>query len=294
MTDYKAIKFEDPQYPSLLKNLTDAPQKLYVRGDPSCLSAHSIAIVGSRNSTPYGDGVAREFAYALAQAGIITVSGLAKGIDTAAHQGSLKGGGKTIAVMGTGPDMVFPRENLKLSQDIAQHGAVITEFEPGTPGLSWNFPLRNRIIAALSLGTVVIEAAYKSGALITARLAAELGKDVFAVPGPITSTASEGPNRLLANGAKLVTKAEDIFDEILELKHLIAPKKRGKKEDFSVPALTTEEQDLLNLISFEPVSIDLLIKKTDGGAGRISNTLLSLELKGAIQSLPGKRYAKKN
>ncbi len=282
---------DDPQYPSLLKTLPGAPKKLYVTGDVACLSEPSVAIVGSRDCTAYGETAAGMLAEGLAEAGLVTVSGLARGIDTAAHWGSLKARGKTIAVMGTGPDMIFPKENAKLAREISEQGALVTEFEPGTPGYPGNFPMRNRIIACLALGTVVVEAAFKSGALITARLAAEQGREVFAVPGPITSPVSEGSNRLLSEGAKLVSKAQDILEEFEEFRGFKAELKKSIPRNADA-ALTAEEQELLNLISLEPVSIDQLLVKFRLGSGRLSNTLLSLELKGAIRALRGKRYAK--
>lgn len=288
---------EDSLYPPLLRSLADFPEKLYVQGQASCLTEPSIAIVGSRKASDYGQKVAETFSQALAEAGVTTVSGLAKGIDTAVHAATVRAGGKTIAVMGTGPDMIFPSENEALARDICEQGAVVTEFDLGTPGYPQNFPLRNRIIAGMSLGTVVVEAADRSGALITARLAAEAGREVFAVPGPITSLLSEGTNRLIAQGAKLVRGLDDILEEIEALRHKIKrrlPAVAGAKNDpvGDAPALTEDEQELLNLFSLEPLSIDHILKKSSGGAGRAANTLLSLELKGAIRTLPGKRYVR--
>ncbi len=267
--------------------MTDPPPSLFCRGEAEILLKPSIALVGTRHPTPYGERAARILSEALADLKIITVSGLALGIDTAVHEATLNAGGKTIAVMGTGPDTIYPSENKKLAGRIVQDGVLVTEFPVGTGPLAMNFPLRNRIIAGLSLGTVVIEAAERSGALITARLAAESGREVFAVPGPITSAVSLGPNRLIRDGAKLVEKVEDILEEIPALADRIKRKKKN-----SALALTKEEQDLLNLISDDPASVDQIIKKTGRGAGSILESLLDLEIKGAVKSLPGKRYVR--
>ncbi|OGR89011.1 MAG: DNA protecting protein DprA [Elusimicrobia bacterium RIFCSPLOWO2_01_FULL_60_11] len=282
---------EDALYPPLLRSLPDFPEKLHVRGRAECLTEPSIAIVGSRKASDYGCKVAETLSKSLAESGVTTVSGLAKGIDTAVHSATLRAGGRTIAVMGTGPDRVFPFENKGLADEICVAGAVITEFDPGTRGYPSNFPLRNRIIAGMSLGTVVVEAAERSGALITARLAAEAGREVFAVPGPITSPLSEGPNRLIAQGAKLTRGLEDILEEVEALRHKIKRKAKGEPAG-DAPVLTEDEQELLNLFSLEPLSIDHVLKKCSGGTGRAANTLLSLELKGAIRTLPGKRYVR--
>ena len=281
---------EDSLYPPLLRSLEGFPENLHVQGQAACLTEPSIAIVGSRKASDYGWKVAETLSRELAEAGVVTVSGLAKGIDTAVHSATVRAGGRTIAVMGTGPDMVFPSENAQLAQDICEKGAVITEFDPGVRGYPSNFPARNRIIAGMSLGTVVVEAADRSGALITARLATEAGREVFAVPGPVTSPLSEGPNRLISQGAKLTRGLDDILEEIEALRHKLI--RRSPSEEPGKPALTQDEQELLNLFSLEPLSIDHILKKVPGGAGRAANTLLSLELKGAVRTLPGKRYAR--
>lgn len=285
------IRIEDTAYPSLLRNIPGPPGKLHVQGEFTCLAGPCVAIVGSRRATPYGEKVARTLAGHLGALGVITVSGLARGIDTAAHEGALEAGSKTIAVMGTGPDIIYPPQNKDLAGRIKAQGAVVTEFDPGTPGHPWNFPMRNRIISGLSLGTVVVEAGEQSGALITARLAAEQGREVFAVPGPITSRESAGTHRLIAEGAKLVTRVDHILEEILALRHLCGVRPAGKPGPGRI-SLTSEEQELLKWVSFEPVSIEEILRKSRGGAGRTANTLLSLELKGVVRALPGKRYAR--
>jgi DNA processing protein len=247
--------------------------------------------VGSRKASDYGESMAETLSRNLAEVGVVTVSGLAKGIDTAVHRATVRSGGKTIAVMGTGPDMIYPSENKDLAKQICDLGAVVTEFDPGTRGYPSNFPLRNRIIAGLSLGTVVVEAADRSGALITARLATEMGREVFAVPGPVTSALSEGTNRLISQGAKLVRGLEDILEEIEVLRQKIKQSAKSSAAE-DPPSLTEEEQELLNLFSLEPLSIDHILKKFSGKAGQAANTLLSLELKGALRTLPGKRYVR--
>lgn len=292
MKDVRRLIRSDSGFPSLLAAIPSAPLVLYCRGSLECLKDPSVAIVGTRHPTPYGDRAARMLAEGLAGLGITTVSGLARGIDTAVHEASLKGGAKTIAVMGTGMDQIYPPENEKLAERISVNGVVVTEFRDGTPPLAACFPQRNRIISGLSLGTVVIEARERSGALITARFAAEQGKEVFAVPGPITSKASAGPNRLIQQGAKLVEDVEDILEEISAFHSKIKPPPANPKSEDLFSLLTSEEQELLNLLSDQPVGIDGILVKFGKGPGRIHESLLNLELKGAIKSLPGKRYVR--
>ena len=287
MKEFEKIARGDPEYPSLLTEIPGPPEVLYWRGKIEEVKSPSIALVGCRAPTPYGERVAWLLSEELAKMGVTTVSGLARGIDTVVHEATLKAGGKTIAVLGTGMDLIYPSENKNLAAKISQQGVVVTEFPPGTLPLPHNFPQRNRIISGLSLGTVVIEAAEKSGALITARLAAEQGREVFAVPGPITSPVSRGPNRLIRDGAKLAQRAEDILEEIPRLAGRLPEMKK-----IPAPGLTKEEQDLLNLISHEPVLVDKIIQGTGRGAGTILQSLLDLELKGAVRCLPGKRYVR--
>lgn len=287
------LTLEHPLYPERLRTLNDAPPILYCKGKLELLNADSIALVGTRDATPYGERMARTLAADLAQAGVATVSGLARGIDTFVHQSTLAAGGATVAVLGTGLLNVYPSQNRKLAQEIEQKGLMVSEFplkmgpEPG------NFPERNRIIAGLSLGTVVIEAGDKSGALITGRLATEQGREVFAVPGPATSKVSAGSNRLIKNGAKLTESAEDILEEISAFQEHLSTlrynKERGGK---SAVSLSKDESDVLKALCSDPVHIDRLSTQFKFSTGAFSKVLLDLELKGMIKALPGKMYAR--
>jgi len=213
--DPGTIALGDPDYPALLTQIHDPPARLYVNG--RLPAEPMIAIVGSRRATPYGQRAARRLARDLSEVGVVVVSGLARGIDAAAHRGALEGGSPTVAVMATGLDRIYPPEHAELAQAIAQSGAVITEAEPGTPPLPGRFPVRNRIISGLSLGVIVVEAAQRSGALITARMAAEQGRDVLCVPGSIENPLATGVHQLIKDGAKLVQTVEDVLDEFAEL-----------------------------------------------------------------------------
>lgn len=301
------ITYHDPLYPKNLLNIYDFPPILYVKGTLREEDIN-IAVVGSRAASTYGKFSTERLCRELAMRGITIVSGLARGIDTAAHQGSLAAKGRTIAVLGCGLDIVYPPENKELFNKIPLHGAIITEFPFGTPPHGPNFPSRNRIISGLSLGVVVVEANEKSGSLITARLALEQGREVFAVPGSIDSSGSKGANKLIKQGAKLIENADDILEEIIP--------QIGIKRDFPFPAkvetakdnaeippadgrtsqpeaLTDRERNLLARISSSPVSIDNLIAQTGEKAGEVLNNLLLLELKGLITQLPGKLFIRK-
>ena len=284
------LKAGDPAYPALLKTIHEPPPVLYCKGDPGLFERPAIALVGSRRPTLYGEKMAQVLARELCGLGIVVVSGLARGIDTAAHRGALEAKGKTIAVLGSGLLNVYPPENKRLADSIGAEGLLLSEFPLSAEPEAWHFPQRNRLIAGLSMGTVVIEAAEASGALITARLAAEQGREVFAVPGPVTSKMSAGPHRLIKEGAKLVEKVEDILEEIGPLKDLILRQKK------SAPAagleLSAQESAILGLLDREPLPIDVLSSRSGLKAGEFSHSLLSLELKGAVRSLPGKIYAR--
>jgi DNA processing protein len=279
----------DPRYPPLLKQLSDAPAVLYVLGEPALLSEPQVAMVGSRNPTPAGRETARDFAVALARAGLIVTSGLALGIDAASHAGALDSDGETIAVLGTGLDEVYPAANGKLAERIARRGAVISEFPPGTPPLRMNFPHRNRIIAGLSLGTLVVEAACRSGSLITARLAGDAGRDVFAIPGSIRSELSRGCHQLIRQGAKLVERPQDLLAElkISLVDQIVAPPGGGPS---SASTLDKEYKILLDALAFEPASVDSLIERTGMNSESIASMLLILELDGYVAPHPGGRY----
>ncbi|RMG03940.1 MAG: DNA-protecting protein DprA [Nitrospirae bacterium] len=272
-------------YPQALKEIPDPPPLLYTLGSLEQEDRFSLSIVGPRNPTDYGIRVANMMATALSRSGITIVSGMARGIDTAAHIGALQSGGRTIAVLGSGINVPYPPENRGLMKQIARQGAVISEFPPGTLPEKGNFPRRNRIISGLSLGVLVVEAAKKSGALITAQYAVEHNRDVFAVPGMITSGRSAGTNKLIRSGAILVERPEDILEEI-------APQLKGylKEEKRKNLKLTEEEQKVVSFLSPEPVHIDEIKRATGVPTERLLALLTGLELRGIIEQRPGKRF----
>lgn len=288
----RLILLGDEGYPTALGTIPAPPPFLLLRGELHAEDALALAIVGSRHATPYGLATAERLAFELAARGVTIVSGFARGIDTAAHRGALAAGGRTIAVLGSGMDVIYPPENRRLVPRVLERGALVSQFPMGTPALPAHFPLRNRTIAGLALGTVVVEAAERSGALITAGHAGELGREAFAVPGPITSEMSRGTNRLIQDGAKLVQGWEDVVAELPE------PWRRCLKEPIgapaSAPALEAEEERLLALVGSEPVHIDRLIDASGAPAGKTAALLLALELKGSVHQLPGKHYIRKN
>lgn len=273
----------DAAYPATLLDIEDPPLMLYMLGTLAGRPAVAplIAIVGSRNPTPQGEANARQFAKAFGGAGLCVVSGLALGIDGAAHDGALLGGGETIAVVGTGLDRVYPKKHLALAHRIAQHGMIVSEFPLGTPPLAANFPRRNRIISGLSRGTLVVEAALQSGSLITARLAAEQGKEVFAIPGSIHSPQSRGCHALIKQGAKLVEVAQDVLEE---LNLSTAPRATGHDETAAGP---DAGDPLIAALGFDPVSLDALQARTGLDTARLQASLLELELCGQVVRLPG-------
>jgi DNA processing protein len=289
------IPRDSPRYPSLLAVLSDAPAGLLVRGDPDALSLPQLAIVGSRNPTQAGHDIARRFARHLAQSGLVITSGLAIGIDAAAHRGALEGGGKTVAVCGTGLDIDYPRANAGLSEEIASGGALVSEFPLGTPAGRSNFPRRNRIISGLSLGTLVVEAAVRSGSLITARLAAEQGREVFAIPGSIHNPLARGCHKLIRDGAQLVETVDDIFAELRPLAAACTPLLAKTSESTAVlaPALDKGYEILLDALGFEPASVDVLIARTGLKADEVASMLLILELEARIDACPGGFYARR-
>jgi len=291
----KVITIKDEGYPSLLKNIYSPPPVIYYQGDFVTIMKQSkgIAIVGSRKATYYGRKVAREIASEITKSGYVVISGLAKGIDTNAHLGALEANGLTIAVLGSGIDRIYPPENRSLAHRIIEKGAVVTEFPIFTKPEKNNFPRRNRIISGLALGTLVIEAGEKSGALITADYALEQGREVFAVPGSVHSFLSTGCHNLIKQGSKLVNSYHDILEEFQEENKLFS--EREKTEDrrpncVNTGELTDYEQNLLQYISIEPLHIDEITELTALPYGKISEVLLSLELKNIIREIEGKRY----
>ena len=280
-----AITLADDGYPPLLREIIDPPLALHVRGNASLLSTLAVAIVGSRRATPYGINAAQHLSRQLAGAGLTIVSGLARGVDAAAHQAALDAGAPTVAVLGTGIDVVYPREHAKLYRRMIEGGAIVSEFPPCTPPSRENFPIRNRIISGLTRGTVIVEANTRSGSLITARMAAEQGREVFAVPGSIFSDRSEGTHRLIQYGAKLVHDGDDVLDELGEegLKIL-----RAKSE----PPPGALAEVLAVLSREEGAHIDLVAARLERSAASVAESLLQLELDGWIRALPGARYVR--
>lgn len=313
------LTLADVRYPTSLLNIEDPPLVLYLQGHVDLMARldanakankaqqhmpykhakDGIAMVGSRNPTPQGLATAHAFAKSFTQAGLVVVSGLALGIDGAAHEGAIEGQqdndeGCTIAVIGTGLDRVYPSKHLALAHRIVQHGLMVSEFPLGTPPLPANFPKRNRIISALSLGTLVVEAAVKSGSLITARLASEQGKEVFAIPGSIHSTQSRGCHALLKQGAKLVESAQDVLEELrLQLTPPLLPPSKllkaeavGTQDEFAI----VEPDDLVKSLGYDPVSLDALVARTGWDAATLQVRLMELELDGQVSRLPGGLY----
>ncbi|MBI2870097.1 MAG: DNA-protecting protein DprA [Candidatus Omnitrophica bacterium] len=286
----RTLELNGSDYPELLRQSSDPPQRLYVKGDPEALRQPMIALVGSRHASDYGRLVCERLAGELAARGITVVSGLAVGIDAAAHRGALAVEGRTVAVLGHGLNFIYPRENAGLARRILDTGgAIVTEFEPGEGVQPFNFPKRNRIISGLSLGVVVVEAAKKSGSLITARLAMEDGREVFAVPGPVTSERSEGVHRLIQDGAKLVHNVDDILEEIPQLSDLRLPERKVSPE---APALVDQEAHLYSMLGDEPRHVDELIQASTLPAQDVIQGLMTLTLKKLAQELPGRRFVR--
>ncbi|MBN2468907.1 MAG: DNA-processing protein DprA [Deltaproteobacteria bacterium] len=284
------LTLHDKRYPALLKTIYDPPPFLYVRGELRESDDQALAVIGSRSASAYGRETTRRITRTLAQQGFTVVSGLARGIDSTAHQGALEAGGRTIAVLGSGIDVIYPPENTALAEKIAGQGAVVTEFPLGTPPEATNFPGRNRIISGLSLGTVIVEASMRSGSLITARLALEQGREVFAIPGNINSPWSRGTNSLIKEGAQLVMNAEDIIAEILP--QSARPHRSEEMEAAVFQKLSPEGKKILDLMEADPLHIDTLIQKSGLHSAQVSSILLDLELNGVIKQLSGKLFVK--
>ncbi len=276
------ITLADPDYPSLLLNIPDPPPLLYLKGRRELLSSPALAIVGSRNATPQGLSNAESFAAAASNAGLCIISGMALGVDAAAHRGGLHGTAASIAVVGTGLDIVYPARNRELAHELAERGALVSEFPLGTPAIGSNFPRRNRIISGMSRGCLVVEAALQSGSLITARQALEQGRDVFAIPGSIHSPLSRGCHALIKQGAKLVESAQDILEE-LGYQATSAAANDAAKTD-------VEDSVLLRYLGHDASDIDTLCIRSGLTAEAVSAMLLALELDGVVANLPGGRY----
>jgi DNA processing protein len=292
------VTFTSEDYPDLLRTIPNPPAALFVVGDLAHLWSAQVAIVGARSASAAGLANARLFAKAFAECGMTVTSGMAEGVDGAAHAAALDAGGTTIAVLGTGPDLVYPRQHKELARRIAAHGALVSEFPPGTAGRAEFFPRRNRIIAGLSLGTLVIEAGLKSGSLITARLAAEQGREVFALPGTIHNPLARGCHRLIRDGAKLVESADEVLDELRGMGGLLAEGLR-RRIDAAEPAQADaphaadpEYVRLLAALDDAPTALDALVARTGLGPAALSSMLLVLELEGVVSAESG-RYARR-
>lgn len=282
----RLVALGDPDYPALLLETADPPLLLYAQGRAELLSAEGIAVVGSRNPTPQGRDHARQFATALSQAGLTVVSGLALGIDGEAHAGALEGPGRTIAVVGTGLDRVYPRAHRALAHRLSREGLLLSEYPLGTPPMPAHFPQRNRIIAGLTRGTLVVEAALQSGSLITARLATEAGREVFAIPGSIQSPQARGCHALLRQGAQLVESAADILGEL-------KPAGWAPAATALAAADGEAEEPLLAALGHDPVTLDALQARTGWPAGELNARLLDLELAGQVARLPGQLFQRR-
>ena len=303
------ITCQDVDYPALLADVSGAPAALFIVGEPAKLWMPQIAIVGSRNASQGGIATAKAFARALATAGFTITSGLAEGIDAAAHVAAMDAGGATVAVLGTGPDMIYPRSQTELAQRISAEQALVSEYPPGTTAKPNLFPRRNRIIAGLSLGTLVVEASVKSGSLITARYASEQGREVFAIPGSIHNPMARGCHRLIRDGAKLIETADEV---IVELRSLAGELGERLRERLGNPAISSESSTataastpmaarnrdpdyaaLMNALGHDSVAIDVLAERTKLGVDSLSSMLFLLELEGDVVASPGGHYARR-
>jgi len=284
------LTLADDGYPPALLEIPDPPLMLYAKGRPALLSAPALAVVGSRNATVQGIANADQFSQALSQAGLTIISGLALGIDAAAHQGGLRGAGSTVAVIGTGADIVYPARNRNLAHRIADAGCIVSEYPLGMPAIAANFPRRNRIISGLARGVLVIEAALQSGSLITARMAAEQGREVFAIPGSIHSPLSKGCHLLIRQGAKLVESAQDILEELRDFTPAAAAAGTPGPAPASANPKDPLTSRLLTAMGFDPVHVDLLAQRSGFDITIISTQLLTLELDGLVERLPDGAY----
>jgi DNA processing protein len=292
---HRLLTFRDPDFPPLLKTAAGCPIGVYVAGDAACLCAPQLAIIGSRNPTRQGCEDAFGFAHSLSLRGMTITSGMADGIDAAAHRGALAAGGSTIAVLGTGVDRVYPRNSLALAQQIESAGALVSEFPLGTPARRANFPRRNRLIAALSLGALVVEAAHRSGSLLTARLASRAGRAVFALPGSIHSPLSRGCHELIRRGAHLTENPDDILKE-LNFSSALArqgrPFEAQESPAESKPPMDKGQKILLDALGFGPADLDVLVLRTGFKPEAVSSMMLVLELEGHVRSAHGGRYTR--
>ena len=288
--EHQLIRFDSTDYPALLAEIADFPPLLFAKGQTNLIHRPQVAIVGSRLCSSGGRKHAEQFAESLAACGFVITSGLAQGIDAAAHRGALKQKASTIAVLGTGPDRIYPARHQALAQEIAESGLILSEFMPGTGPAKHHFPRRNRVISGLSLATLVVEASMRSGSLITARLASEQGRDVFAIPGSIHNPQARGCHQLIRDGAVLTENVEQITNELGPLLGYLNHKNSAACEE--AVSLAAEEQSLLQHIAFDPVTIDQLCESSGLTIDKLSSILLALELKQVIESAPGGRIVR--
>ena len=284
----RIVTLLDPEYPVLLREIEAPPTVLYLRGEGSLDTTRTIALVGTRRSSRYGRAVAERLGEDLCRVGLIVVSGLAVGIDAAAHRGALRGGGTTVAVLGSGLLKLYPASHHSLAREIAQRGLLVSEYPLETRPAKWTFPQRNRVISGLSRGVVVVEAPERSGALITARLGLEQGREVFAVPGNVTSLASVGTNRLIRDGARLVERVADILSEFPDLSSLVRP--TGLDKEAAAEALGPSARRVYDLIGLEPVHVDDIIARGELSPTEAAHALLVLQMENLIQEAEGRRY----
>ncbi len=293
----RLVSRTDPEYPPTLLEIYDPPALLYVRGNAEVLSQVSIGVVGTRKPTLYGTQMAERLGRELAARGLVVVSGLARGVDAISHQGAMAVGGRAIGVLGTGVNVCYPKENKKLYEKVLERGAIISEFPLGTHPSPENFPIRNRIVAGMPVGVVVVEGAQYSGSLITARLAMEFGREVFAVPGNVTQPVSFAPNQLIRQGAKLVTNGEDVIEDLptpirAALVRAEAPES-AQLNLLAAACLNSSEKKIYELLTTdEPVHIDDIMERSGLNSSEVLATLFDLEMKGIVRQLPGKQFAK--
>jgi DNA processing protein len=293
----RLLNWTEPEYPQTLLQIYDPPVMLYVRGDAQILNQPSIGMVGTRRPTLYGTQMAERLGRELAARGLIVVSGMARGIDAISHQGVMAVNGRAVGVLGTGIDVCYPKENRKLYEKVLERGAIISEFPLGTHPAPENFPVRNRIVAGMPLGVVVVEGAQYSGSLITARLAMEFGREVFAVPGNVTQPVSFAPNQLIKQGAKLVTNGEDVIEELPTPVRAVLVRAEAPEAEqrnlLAAASLNSSEKKIYDLLSVDdPKAIDDIVERSELNSSEVLATLFDLEMKGIVRQLPGKQFSR--
>jgi DNA processing protein len=294
----RLITWAEAEYPKLLTQIYDPPPLLYVRGNVEVLSRHAISMVGTRRPTPYGNQMTERLARDLAERGLVIISGLARGIDSSAHRGACTAArGGTIGVLGSGIDVIYPKENRKLFEEVEKRGAIVTEFPLGTHPAPENFPMRNRIVAGMALGVIVAQGALYSGSLITSRLAMEFGREVYGIPGNVTEPMSFAPNQLIKQGAKLVTKWEEVVEELpTEVRAELFPMEATTAEERASlfeGSLSPTEKRLFELIRIEePIHVDELVEKTGLSSSETLAALCEMEMRGVIRQMPGKQFVR--